>query len=93
MKVPAALASEALDRGDYAKAADLYRDALQTEPDSLPLHYGLGVAASYLDRRAEAIREFTWVFARAAKDSPEATTARSCNSLMAAYLVSVPVSR
>jgi hypothetical protein len=76
MKAPATLASEALDRGDYERAADLYRDALQTEPESLPLHYGLGVAASHLDRRADAIREFTWVLTHAAKDSPEATTAR-----------------
>ncbi|HXJ84236.1 MAG TPA: hypothetical protein VMS64_36820 [Candidatus Methylomirabilis sp.] len=70
------LANEALDRGDYASAADLYRTALVAEPESLPLHYGLGVAASYLDRRAEAIREFTWVLERAGADSPEATTAR-----------------
>jgi hypothetical protein len=75
-KTSAALAAEALDKGDYAGAADLYRGALATEPESLPLHYGLGIAASYLDRRAEAVREFTWVLDRAEADSPEATTAR-----------------
>jgi tetratricopeptide (TPR) repeat protein len=75
-QTPAALAVEALDKGDYARAADLYRQALATEPESLPIHYGLGIAASYLDQKAEAIREFTWVLARAAGDSPEATTAR-----------------
>jgi hypothetical protein len=75
-KTSAALAVEALDKGDYAKAADLYRDALAGEPESVPVHYGLGVASSYLDRKADAIREFTWVVNRAAGNSPEAMTAR-----------------
>ncbi len=57
--------------GDYAKAADLYRSALAAEPESLPLHYGLGVAASYLDRRADAVREFTWVLGARPADSAE----------------------
>lgn len=70
------LAREALDSGDYAKAAELYQSALAAEPESLALHYGLGIAASYLDRRADAVREFTWVLGRAGSDSPEATTAR-----------------
>src|SRR5262245_29367345 len=76
VKTADVLAREALDSGDYAKAAELYQSALAAEPESLALHYGLGVAASYLDRRADAIREFTWVLGRAGADSPEATTAR-----------------
>jgi len=75
-KAPAALAAEALEKGDYAKAAELYRSALAAEPQSLPLHYGLGVAASYLDRRAEAVREFTWVLDRGETSSAEVNTAR-----------------
>jgi len=75
-KAPAALAVEALEKGDYANAADLYRSALAVEPESLPLHYGLGVAASYLDRRPEAVREFTWVLDRGETNSAEVNTAR-----------------
>jgi len=75
-KAAAALAAEALEKGDYVKAADLYRSALAVEPESLPLHYGLGVAASYLDRRPEAVREFTWVLDRGETNSAEVKTAR-----------------
>ena len=75
-KTSAALAAEALDKGDYTKAADLYRSALATEPESLPLRYGLGVAVSYLDRRADAVREFTWVLERGEADSTEVKAAR-----------------
>jgi len=72
----ASQAAEALDRGDYAKAADLYRRALGTAPDSLPLHYGLAVAASHLTLKDEAIREFRWVLARGPKGSAEVEAAR-----------------
>ena len=75
-KDSAALAAEALQRGDMAKAAELYRSALVNQPDGLPLHYGLGVATSYLDQRAEAVREFTWVLRHADKSSAEAKAAR-----------------
>jgi hypothetical protein len=73
---PAALAASAIERGDYEKAASLYRDALTTAPDSLPLHYGLGVSASYLERRAEAVREFSWVLERGEAGSAEVRAAR-----------------
>lgn len=69
-------AAEALNAGDYAKAADLYRRALTGTPDSLPLHYGLAVAASHLSLKDEAIREFRWVLARAPKGSTESEAAR-----------------
>jgi hypothetical protein len=74
-KDPGVLAAEALEKGDYARAADLYRSALAAEPESLPFHYGLGVAASFLDRRAEAVREFIWVLERGEADSAEVKTA------------------
>ena len=76
VKDPGSLAAEALEGGDYAKAADLYRSALAADPGSLPLHYGLGVAASYLDRRAEAVSAFTWVLERGEADSTEVKAAR-----------------
>ena len=69
-------AADALNAGDYAKAADLYRRALASSPDSLPLHYGLAVAASHLNLKDEAIREFRWVLARAPKGSTESEAAR-----------------
>jgi tetratricopeptide (TPR) repeat protein len=69
------LAAEALERGDYGQAAELYRAALANDPGNLKLHYGLAVAASYLDRRAEAVTEFTWVLDRAPSHSDEAKTA------------------
>jgi tetratricopeptide (TPR) repeat protein len=72
----ATLAASAMERGDYAKAADLYRRALASVPDSVPLHYGLGVCASYLERRDEAVREFLWVLERADAGSAEARAAR-----------------
>ena len=70
-------AADALNAGDYAKAADLYRRAIAGAPDSLPLHYGLAVAASHLNLKDEAIREFRWVLARAPKGSTESQAART----------------
>jgi hypothetical protein len=70
------LAAEALERGDYAGAAEFYRSALGAAPESLPFRYGLGVAASYLDRRAEAVSEFTWVLERGEAGSSEVKAAR-----------------
>lgn len=69
-------AAQALARGEYAQAATLYRRALETSPESLPLHYGLAVAASHLDQREEAIREFTWVLERGQAGSAEVEAAR-----------------
>ncbi len=73
---PAALANEALERGQYQQAAELYRRALERSPDSVPLHYGLAVAASYLGWRDDTVREFQWVVARGAAGSPEVEAAR-----------------
>ncbi len=73
---PAMLAAQALDRGDYGKAADLYRQALQSQPESLAVHYGLAVAASFLNLRDEAVREFKWVLERGPAGSREADLAR-----------------
>ena len=69
-------AANALDSGDYAKAAELYRQALQSKPESLPLHYGLAVATSYLNLKDEATREFKWVLERGEAGSAEVEAAR-----------------
>src|SRR5439155_10160486 len=71
VKDPGALAAAALEQGDHATAAALYRTALAAEPERLAFHYGLGVAASYLDRKTEAVREFTWVLERGEAGSSE----------------------
>ncbi len=71
------LAAEALARGEYAAAAELYQKAVAETPDRLAPHYGFGVAASYLDRRPAAIREFTWVLERGDPASEEVRVARA----------------
>ncbi|HEV8437776.1 MAG TPA: carboxypeptidase regulatory-like domain-containing protein [Methylomirabilota bacterium] len=72
----AALAAQALERGDYARAAELYRSALAAAPDSLPLHFGLGVSASYLEQKSEAVRELIWVLEHGDAGSNEVRVAR-----------------
>ena len=55
------IAAEALAasaRADWVHAAELLRQALQQDPARADLHYHLGLAASHLDRRDEAVREF-----------------------------------
>src|SRR5262245_52429144 len=72
----AAEAAEALERGDYAKAAQLFQEALATSPEMVSLHFGLAVASSHLNLKADAIREFRWVVERGVPRSPEVETAR-----------------
>jgi hypothetical protein len=68
-------ALKAFDRGDWAQAARLLREAIAKQPSSLRLHYSLGVATSHLDLRDETIGEFQWVLA-SAPGTPEGTAAR-----------------
>jgi hypothetical protein len=72
---------KAFDKGDWAQAARLLREAIVKQPLELRLHYSLAVAATHLELREEAIREFRWVLANAA-GTPEADAAR--NWLLAA---------
>jgi hypothetical protein len=66
----------AFDQGEWARAADLLRLALAQDPSDAALHYYSAVAATRLDRRDDAIREFRWVVANVAPDLPEAVEAR-----------------
>jgi hypothetical protein len=84
----AAEAMKAFDRGDWVAAARLLREALVKQPSDLRLHYSLAVAATHLELREEAIREFRWVLANAPAGSPEAEAAR--NWLIAAGVLSSP---
>jgi hypothetical protein len=72
----AAEAMAAVGGGDWARAAELLREALRQEPTSVKLHYHLALAATHLDLRDEAIREFQWVLASVAPELPEAQEAR-----------------
>jgi len=69
-------AMAAVGRGDWTTAADLLRRALRQNPTSAKLHYNLGVAASHLNLRDEAIREFQWIVANLASELFEAREAR-----------------
>jgi tetratricopeptide (TPR) repeat protein len=81
-------AAEALQAGDYQRAAELYRRALAAEPGSVGLHYGLGVAVSHLRLKDETAREFRWVLQHAPPASEETGVAR--NWLVNAGLLSRP---
>jgi hypothetical protein len=63
-------------KGDHAGAAAQYQAGLELEPEDLGLHYALGTAFSYLERRPDAIREFRWVVAKGRADSDEVRAAR-----------------
>jgi hypothetical protein len=69
-------ARQAVARRDWAAAALLLRSVIAREPSRLTAHYHLAVAASHLDLRDEAVREFRWVLAHAAAGSEEAEAAR-----------------
>jgi tetratricopeptide (TPR) repeat protein len=63
-------------KGDHARALEKYRQAADLEPNSVPLHFALGSAYSFLDKRAEAIAQFRWVIANASAGSTEHDEAR-----------------
>jgi tetratricopeptide (TPR) repeat protein len=73
---PTRLAARALAAGGYADALELYRQALSEAPGKVGLHYGAGVASSYLDRRDDAVREFRWVVQYGPQNAPEVAAAR-----------------
>jgi hypothetical protein len=73
----ATVAAEALQAGNYQRAAELYRRALAAQPGSVGLHYGLAVAVSYLQIKDETAREFRWVLEQAPPASEEARVARN----------------
>ena len=73
---PTRLAARALAAGRYADALELYRQVLSEDPGRVGLHYGAGVASSYLDRRDDAVREFRWVVQYGPQTAPEVAAAR-----------------
>jgi hypothetical protein len=69
-------AMAAIDRAEWARAAELLREALRQEPTSVKFHYHLALAGTHLNLRDEAVREFQWVLAHVAPELPEAQEAR-----------------
>jgi tetratricopeptide (TPR) repeat protein len=65
-----------LAKADYAGAAVKYEAAIALLPDDVGLHYAAGTAYSYLNRKADAVREFRWVLRRGQPNSTEVQGAR-----------------
>src|SRR6266536_5472628 len=57
-------ADQLMERGEYAKAADKYQEAVALAPDDMSLRYLLGTAFSHLGKRREAAEQFQWVVNR-----------------------------
>ena len=53
-------ADQLMERGEYAKAAGKYQEAVALEPDDMALRFALGTAYSHLGRRAAAAEQFQW---------------------------------
>ena len=70
-------ALKAFDLSEWAQAARLLREATVKQPSDVRLHYSLGVTATHLTLRDEAIREFQWVVANGVPGSPEVVAARN----------------
>lgn len=71
--LPAPAAWEALDKGDAAKAASLFREALDRSPGNAALHFGAGYSAHLLGRRDAALSALR----RAVQIDPEFVSALS----------------
>lgn len=57
-------ADQLMERGEYAKAAGKYQEAVALEPDDMSLRFALGTAYSHIGKRAEAAEQFQWVVKR-----------------------------
>ena len=57
-------ADQLMERGEYAKAAGKYQEAVALEPNDMALRFALGSAYTYLGKRAETIEQFQWVVKR-----------------------------
>src|SRR5687768_2109984 len=71
--LPEPAAWEALDRGDAAKAAAIFREAIDRSPGNAALHFGAGLAAQRLGRRDAALSSLR----KAVEIDPEFTSALS----------------
>lgn len=72
----AADAIKAFERSDWVPAARMLREAIVHQPTNVTLHYYLAIAATHLQLRDEAIREFQWVLTNAPANSAEALAAK-----------------
>jgi TPR repeat len=67
---PSAQGDAFMAKGDYVSALEKYRQASDLEPEAIRLHFALGTAYSFLEKRPEAIAQFTWVIGHALAVSP-----------------------
>jgi len=51
-------ANEAYEQGDYERAAELYREALRTDPEDPRLHFNLGNSLARIGALEEAIQSY-----------------------------------
>lgn len=58
-------------RGDFGKAAEYFRSAVEKKPDYAEAHNNLGIVLSRLGRGDEAIREFTAAASNVLYSTPE----------------------
>lgn len=54
-------ADRLMERGEHAKAAAKYQDAVGVDPNDMSLRFSLGTAYSYLGKRVETAEQFRWV--------------------------------
>jgi len=73
-------ADQLMERGEYARAAGKYQEAVALEPDDMALRFALGSAYSHLGRRAEAAEQFQWTVKRG---DPSADYYRSAREWLA----------
>ena len=69
-------ASDLAALGDYERAAEKYRAAVEREPDDVSLRFALGTALSHVGRQEETAEQFRWVVMRGDPGSAEVQTAR-----------------
>jgi hypothetical protein len=74
---PGDAAQRAFDKRDWQASAALFREAIVRDGEKMPYHYRLAISATWLEDRAEAAREFQWVFEHAAPGTEEYQAARS----------------
>jgi len=65
-------ANKAYVAGDYAKAEQLYREAINSQPENAKLYFNLGNTLAKMDRWEEAVQAYTQFLALAATPEQKA---------------------
>ena len=78
---------ELRDRGRADEALEAYQDALRQDPTDLGIRYGVAQLLAQLNRRAEAVTAYTWVFQNSLPGSDIARRAEQWLRESGAYTV------